>query len=64
MNMAEIRTKAKKLGIKAKANIKKDDLIRVIQSAEGNVPCFKTAVDYCDQSGCCFRSMCLNEKHK
>lgn len=60
MKMGEIRSKAKELGVKAKASIKKDDLIHVIQAAEGNFPCFKTANDYCDQSGCCFRSMCLN----
>ncbi len=62
MNMTEIRAKAKGLGLKA--NMKKDDLIRAIQTAEGNTPCFKTAIDYCDQTECCFRSMCLNEKHK
>ncbi|MBW2559159.1 MAG: SAP domain-containing protein [Deltaproteobacteria bacterium] len=62
MKMAEVRAKAKGLGLKM--NMKKDDLIRTIQSAEGNVPCFKTAVDYCDQTGCCFRSLCLNEKRK
>lgn len=60
MKMGEVRAKAKELGVKAKANIKKDDLIRVIQAAEGNSPCFKTASGYCDQTGCCFRSLCLN----
>jgi hypothetical protein len=62
MDMAEVRAKAKAFGLKT--NMKKDDLIRAIQTAEGNFPCFKTAIDYCDQTGCCFRSLCLTEKHK
>ena len=58
MQMEEIRQKAKTLGIKA-TRTNKTELIRAIQGAEGNFPCFATAKDYCDQSGCCFRSDCL-----
>jgi hypothetical protein len=35
------------------------ELIRRIQRAEGNFDCFGTAIDYCDQSQCCFREDCL-----
>ncbi len=58
MQMEEIRQKAKTLGIK-ETRINKMELIRAIQGAEGNFPCFATAKDYCDQFICCFRSDCL-----
>jgi hypothetical protein len=58
MKMQEVREKAKKLGIKS-FGMKKVDLIRAIQSAEGNTPCFQTGVDSCDQTACCWRSICL-----
>jgi len=58
MKMDKIRLKAKALGIKTKA-VKKADLIRQIQRAEGNFDCFGTAVDLCDQWDCCFRGDCL-----
>jgi hypothetical protein len=59
--MVKVRAKAKELGLKT--NMKKDNLIRAIQTAEGNFPCFKAVSDYCDQAGCCFRSIGLSEKH-
>jgi len=58
MKMNDVVKKAKKLGIKAKA-VKKADLIRQIQMAEGNFDCFGTAMDFCDQWKCCFREDCL-----
>lgn len=59
MDSKEIKQKAEKSGIKPKIWMKKEELIRAIQSAEGNFPCFGTAKDYCDQLGCCFRDDCL-----
>lgn len=58
MEMSEIRQKAQTLGIKA-TKTNKTELIRAIQGAEGNFPCFATAKDFCDQLGCCFRGDCL-----
>jgi len=58
MKMNDVVKRAKKLGIKAKA-VKKGDLIRQIQRAEGNFDCFGTALDFCDQWKCCFREDCL-----
>jgi len=60
MKIQEVREKAKPLGIKTFGK-KKVDLIRAIQSKEGNVPCFKTGLDSCDQFNCCWRSDCLPE---
>ena len=58
MNMTEIRAKAKELGIQA-GRMGKGDLIRTIQTREGNFPCFGTAKDYCSEELCCWREECL-----
>jgi hypothetical protein len=62
MKMNEIRSLAKSLGIKSFGK-SKVDLIKEIQSKQGNFDCFATATDYCDQLECLFREACLSEKH-
>jgi hypothetical protein len=59
MKMREVQKIAKQHGINSFGRSKKD-LILAIQGAEGNFQCFGTAIDFCDQYGCCFRSQCLN----
>jgi hypothetical protein len=61
MNIAEIKAKAQALGVKI-GKLRKGDLIRSIQSTEGNFPCFETARDYCSQKACCWREACLPTK--
>jgi len=61
MDMTHIKEKAKQLGIQV-GKMKKVDLIRTIQSKEGNFPCFETAKDYCNQLFCAWRKDCLPEK--
>ncbi len=61
MNMAEIKTKAKGLNIQI-GKLRQGDLIRAIQTKEGNFPCFETARDYCSQMACCWRETCLPSK--
>jgi hypothetical protein len=63
MNMQEIRSKAKELGINSFGK-SKIELIRAIQRAEGNFDCYGTATDFCDQFECSFRSSCLGEATK
>ena len=59
MNVKDIKTVAKKMGIQA-GKMKKVDLVRTIQAAEGNTPCFQTGVlSSCDQESCCWRSDCM-----
>ena len=63
MKVEEIRQRANRLGIATAARIRKADLIRAIQRAEGNRECF--GADWrlgCDQLGCCWRADCLGEK--
>jgi predicted metal-binding transcription factor (methanogenesis marker protein 9) len=57
--MDEVREKAKGLGIKT-ARMKKEDLIRAVQAAEGNFPCFGTASECCDREDCCWIDDCLD----
>jgi len=59
MTVKELRKIALKLNLKP-ARLKKADLIRMIQSAEGNFACFGTATNYCDQVNCLFRKDCLS----
>ena len=58
MNMTEIKATAKDLGVQIN-KLGKGDLIRAIQSKEGNFPCFETANKYCSQMACRWREACL-----
>jgi len=58
ITMAGIKEKAKYLGINA-ADMKKTDLVRAIQQAEGYAPCYGTTNGTCQWTDCCFRSDCL-----
>ncbi|MGC8603296.1 MAG: Rho termination factor N-terminal domain-containing protein [Desulfomonilaceae bacterium] len=57
MTLKEIRVKAKTLGIKNYSKLNKDVLIRQIQQAEGNSPCFKT-IENCGEMNCAWRDDC------
>jgi len=59
MKMWEIRQKAKEMGVQNKG--KKQEVIRNIQTAEGNEPCFATKSD-CAQMDCCWREDCQSTK--
>ncbi|MBE9535856.1 MAG: SAP domain-containing protein [Proteobacteria bacterium] len=58
MTLGDIKIKAKGLGIKVGSK-KKSELIHSIQLTEGNFDCFGTAINFCDQGGCCFMKDCL-----
>ena len=60
MNFKQIKEIAKEKGIKA-GNMKKENIIRAIQRAEGNFDCFGTATaGVCDQLNCLWRDDCLS----
>lgn len=64
MNMKEIQTIAKNIGIKS-LKLKKVDLIHLIQKEEGNFDCFATASSgVCDQQQCLWRKDCLGSKNR
>ena len=58
MTVKDLQKIASGLGVEARG-LKKAELIRAIQKAEGNFDCFGTANDYCDQLNCLFRRECL-----
>ena len=59
MQMQDIRGIAKEYGLKT-ARMSKVNLVREIQTVEGNFACFATATDgYCDQSACIWRDDCF-----
>lgn len=58
MKLEEIKTIAKQHNIKA-GKLKKADIIRAIQLAEGNEICFETGKSSeCDQADCLWKSDC------
>lgn len=57
MILKEIRAKARDLGVKNYSKLNKIDLIRAIQSQEGNSPCFQNIYD-CRQYDCLWRPEC------
>ncbi len=60
MTLKQIKDMAKTKGIRV-GNMKKENIIRAIQRAEGNFDCFGTAVNgFCDQLNCLWREDCLN----
>lgn len=60
MTLKEVKDRAKPYDIKA-GKMKKDEIIRAIQRAEGNFDCFGTAVSgNCSQKDCLWQEDCLN----
>ena len=58
MTVKEIQGVAKKMGLKA-GKTKKAELIRMIQKAENNTPCFQTSTaSSCGQENCLWLSDC------
>lgn len=58
VKLEEIKEIAQQRGIKA-GKMKKSELVRAIQSAEGNEPCFEAGkAASCDQAGCSWRVIC------
>ena len=59
MHMNEIKHIARDRGV-TPGRLKKVDLVRAIQKAEGNTSCFRTdQADGCDQGQCLWREDCL-----
>jgi len=60
--MNDIKDKAKTLGVNP-GTMKKTELVRAIQRAEGNNACYGTTTGTCQWTECCFRSDCLKIKN-
>jgi hypothetical protein len=57
MNVTEIHAKARQMGVKNYSRLNKADLIRAIQVAEGNSPCYQQIYD-CRVDDCLWRRDC------
>lgn len=59
MKMDDIKTIAKKMGLKI-SKLKKEQLIHLIQVEEGNFACYATAaVASCGQAACLWKDDCV-----
>jgi hypothetical protein len=54
----DLAEKAARLGIHPEGT-ERGEVIRAIQRAEGNNPCFGASKGHCVHGGCCFRAECL-----
>lgn len=61
MTMTEIKQKARNVGINP-GKMKKVHLVRAIQTAEGNTPCYGTNDGNCPWTECCFMPDCARVK--
>jgi hypothetical protein len=52
---------ARRLRIKPVVGVSKMELIRKIQTAEGNWPCFRTAEKTCDRPDCLWLGDCVGK---
>jgi len=57
--MSQIREMAKRLCVKTTFGLAKTELVRKVQTAEGNHPCFRTAGNTCSQTNCLWIEDCL-----
>jgi hypothetical protein len=59
MKIQKVRGYAKAKGVNS-SRMGKGEIIRAIQGAEGNFPCFGTARDgFCDREDCVWKEDCL-----
>ncbi|HEU0219689.1 MAG TPA: SAP domain-containing protein [Gallionella sp.] len=64
MKLEQVRTIAKSHSIKPD-HLSKTELIKAIQTEEGNFDCFATAYSgECDQAGCSWRNDCFEAAHQ
>lgn len=61
MKMMDIKQKARELGL-TPGKMKKVELVRAIQLAEGNTPCYGTSDGNCPFTDCCFIADCHKVK--
>jgi hypothetical protein len=63
MKVAEVKKKATEIGVEP-GKMKKADLIRAIQTAEGNQPTYGSNDGDCPYPECCWWNDCIQEYKK
>jgi hypothetical protein len=62
MNIAEVREWGRRMGVTKTSGLRKGEVIRIIQQAEGNQDCFGAPWRFgCQQFDCCWRQDCLTK---
>jgi hypothetical protein len=62
MKVTEIRKRGQAQGVKGLAAMRKGDMVRAIQQAEGNRDCYGAVWRFdCQQVDCCWRADCLTK---
>ncbi|MBP2640809.1 MAG: hypothetical protein H6Q66_1760 [Firmicutes bacterium] len=59
MKLTQVKEMAKGMGISPR-KMNKSEIIRAIQTQEGNFPCFRTSVEHCDQETCLWHDDCIS----
>jgi len=59
MKMKNVREIARQMNVRTEG-MDKTELIRAIQNAEGNIPCYATRGHECDQINCLWRDDCIS----
>jgi len=60
MKWNEIRKQARNQGVNTR-NLKKVEVIRALQRAEGNFDCFGRSDDFCDRGDCAWLGDCVKQ---
>jgi hypothetical protein len=60
MILTEVRNRAQQMGIDI-GNKGMAELVHLIQTKEGNSPCFGWSGGYCSHKDCCWQSDCLGK---
>jgi hypothetical protein len=63
MDLATVKSKAEGLGINTSAlkSVKKADLVKMIQTAEGHTACYGSTAEGCPHVLCCFMTDCYKD---
>jgi len=62
MNVSEVRQRSQVMGMTGLGRMRKGDMIRAIQLAEGNTDCFGAPWRFdCQLFECCWRRDCLTK---
>jgi len=62
MNLSTVKERARQIQLSGISKMRKPELIRAIQTKEGNPPCFGADWRFdCRREDCCWREDCLTE---
>ena len=61
VTLADIKNKAKEVGVKGYTKLPKPELVKAIQTAEGNSPCYQSEIaSVCGIADCMWKEDCAS----